>query len=143
VSFDISEENQLLYFQNLRFRPLKHLKMIVWTSILWKTNIQLEKLWPNMVKLLKNIIVIWIESEYTVKLGNKEQFDTEQIGIRNHFLWPICHLLHKDKELLALRNNFMATKKFLIAKFDCILSCLTNSACVQFLEYQIPKVAVL
>ena len=24
------------------------------------------------------------------------------------------------KELLALRNNFRVTKKFLIAKFDCI-----------------------
>jgi hypothetical protein len=24
-----------------------------------------------------------------------------------------------DKELFALRNNFRATKKFLIAKFDC------------------------
>ena len=41
-------------------------------------------------------------------------------GLRNHFLWPICHLLYKDKELLVLRNNFRATKKFLIAKFDCI-----------------------
>ena len=40
--------------------------------------------------------------------------------LRNHFPWPICHLLHKNKELLALRNNFRVTKKFLIAKFDCI-----------------------
>ena len=39
--------------------------------------------------------------------------------LRNHFLRPICHLLHKDKELLVLRNNFRATKKFLIAIFDC------------------------
>ena len=30
---------------------------------------------------------------------------------------PICRLFHKDKELLALWNNFRATKKFLIAKF--------------------------
>ena len=28
-------------------------------------------------------------------------------------------LLHKDKEFLALRNNFRATKKLVIAKFDC------------------------
>ena len=42
-----------------------------------------------------------------------------KLVLRNHFLWPICHLLHKDKELLALRNNFRATKKFLVAKFDC------------------------
>ena len=37
--------------------------------------------------------------DYTVKLGNKEWFDKEQIGIKEPF--PV-------------------TKKFLIAKFDCI-----------------------
>ena len=41
--------------------------------------------------------------------------------LRNYFPWPIWHLLHKDKELLALRNNFRATKRFLIAKFDCTI----------------------
>ena len=46
---------------------------------------------------------------YTVKLGNKERFDKEP--------FPVT----KDKELLALRNNFRATKKFLFAKFDCTL----------------------
>ena len=39
--------------------------------------------------------------------------------LRNHFPWPICHLLRMNKEHLALRNNFRVTKKFLIAKFDC------------------------
>ena len=34
-----------------------------------------------------------------------------KLVLRNHFLWPICHLLHKFKELLALRNNFRVTKK--------------------------------
>ena len=42
-----------------------------------------------------------------------------KLVLRNHFLWPICHLLHKDKERLASRNNFRVTKKFLIVKFDC------------------------
>ena len=56
----------------------------------------------------------------TVKLGDKERLDKEQIGIlRNQFKRPICHLINKDKELLALRNNFRASKKFLIAKVDC------------------------
>ena len=42
--------------------------------------------------------------------------------LRNHFPWPICHLLtlHKDKKNLALLNNFRATRKFFVAKFDCI-----------------------
>ena len=34
--------------------------------------------------------------------------------LRNHFLWPICHLLHKDKELLTLRNNVGRPKSSLL-----------------------------
>ena len=37
-----------------------------------------------------------------------------------NFPWPIFNLLHKDKTLLALRNNFRVTNKFLITNFDCI-----------------------
>ena len=48
----------------------------------------------------------------------KELFDKEQIGIKEPFPVTNFYLLHKDKELLALRNNFRATKKFLIAKVD-------------------------
>ena len=59
----------------------------------------------------------------TVKLGNKEQ-----IGIKEPF--PVTNLpftSFKDKELLALRNNFRATKKFLIVKFDCNSTIGTKS----------------
>jgi hypothetical protein len=52
-----------------------------------------------------------------VKLGNKERFD--KLVLRNHYPCPNANLLHKDKELLALRKNFRVTKKFLITKFDC------------------------
>ena len=44
-----------------------------------------------------------------------------KLVLRNHFLWSICHLLQKNKELLALRNQ-RATKNFLIAKFDSFIS---------------------
>ncbi len=53
----------------------------------------------------------------TVKLGDKELFDKEQIGIKEPF--PVTNVVHTDKEHLALRNNFRATKKFLITTFDC------------------------
>ena len=57
-----------------------------------------------------------------------------KLVLRNHFPWTICHSLHKDKELLALRNNFRATKKFLIAKFDCITYILwPGPSIMQFL----------
>ena len=36
--------------QNLdQFRPVKHVKMTVWTSVLWKMNIHIAKKWPEMV----------------------------------------------------------------------------------------------
>ena len=59
----------------------------------------------------------------TVKLSDKEHFDKEQISVKEllstYILRPIVNLLSKDREHLALRNNFRETKKFLIAKFDC------------------------
>ena len=65
------------------------------------------------MKRIQNIIKV--QSNSVIRNG----FIWNKLVLRNRFLWPICHLLHKDKELLAL-NNFRATKKFLIAKFDCI-----------------------
>ena len=49
----------------------------------------------------------------TVKLGDKEHFDKEQIGVKEPFLVINCQF--KD---LVLRNNFRVTKKFLITMFD-------------------------
>ena len=49
-----------------------------------------------------------------------------KLVLRNHFPWPNANLLHKDKEHLALRNNFRVTKKFLITKFDCIILWFHN-----------------
>ena len=63
------------------------------------------------MKILSNFVAF-----YTVKLGDKERFDKEQIGVKEPF--PMTNLLHKDKEHLALRNSFRVTKKFLSTKFD-------------------------
>ena len=48
----------------------------------------------------------------TVKLGDKDRFDKEQIGVKEPF--PMTNLFHKDKEHLAL-----------ITKFDCTTNCFT------------------
>ena len=66
-----------------------------------------------------------VQSNLAIKNG----IIRNKLVLRNHFLWPICHLLHKDKELMALRNNFRATKKFLIAKFDCIRAISKSHFC--------------
>ena len=55
----------------------------------------------------------------TVKLGDKERFDKEQISVKEPFPVTKCQLPYKNKEHLALGNNFRVTKKFLITKLDC------------------------
>ena len=101
MSFGTSEGNQLSYFQNLRFRPIKHLKMTVWTSALWKMNIQLAKIWPEMVKILKYWIVIWIESEYSNYL--------KDLSIKSCFTFPVTFSLLPL--ISELKKVFLGTKK--------------------------------
>ena len=71
------------------------------------------KIWHYFRKYTWNIFAC------TVKLGNKDGLMRNKLVLRNHFPWPICYLLHKDKikEHLALRNNFRATEKFLKIQF--------------------------
>ena len=59
----------------------------------------------------------------TVKFGDKEWFDKEQISVTEGDISSdqFANWLHMDKEHLELRNNFKVTKKFLISKFDCII----------------------
>ena len=59
-----------------------------------------------------------VRNSNTVKLGNKELFDKEQIGIKEPF--PVTNLPVYFIRIrnLALRNNFWVTKKFIITKFD-------------------------
>ena len=69
----------------------------------------------KLLKFSLSIPIFIVQSNLAIR----NVFIRNKLVLRNHFLWPICHLLHKDKELLALRNNFRTTKKFRIAKFDC------------------------
>ena len=55
----------------------------------------------------------------TVKLGEKELFDKEQIGVKDPFPVTNLPIYFIRKEHLALRNNFRVTKKFNMTKFDC------------------------
>ena len=61
-------------------------------------------------------------------LGQKLPFFLDSsLGIPYIVLWfNVC-----NKELLALRNNFRVTQKFLIAKFDCIIlnRCMYFETC--------------
>lgn len=56
----------------------------------------------------------------TVKLGDKERFDKEQIGVKEPFSVTNCQFTSLKIWTLELRNNFRVTEKFIITKFDCI-----------------------
>ena len=62
----------------------------------------------------KDIGAIWSKVLQS-NLAKRNGLIRNKFVLRNHFLWPICHLIHKDKELLA----------FLIAKFDCTTNKLS------------------
>ena len=56
----------------LEFRPVKYVIMTIWTSVLWKMNIQMAKNWPEMV-ITRSFIKghsfpITLYNEYNVKI---------------------------------------------------------------------------
>ena len=57
-----------------------------------------------------------------------------KLVLRNQFV----NLHHKDKEHLALRNNFMVTKKFLITKFDCSSKCMLCISNIHLWPFYLP-----
>ena len=74
----------------------------------------------------RSIKLIFINNKELIP--NKVAFFLDSLlGIPYIVLWfNIC-----NKELLALRNNFRVTQKFLIAKFDCIIlnRCMYFETC--------------
>ena len=49
----------------LRFRPVKHIKMTVWTSVLWNVVMKLPKKWPEMVVKQPFIILFRFRTVYS------------------------------------------------------------------------------
>ena len=81
----------------------------------------LERL-SDVQKLKKTLATLRTSSNVVIRNG----FIRNKLVLKNHFLCPIANLLYKNKEHLALRNNFKMTKKFLIAKFDCTRELMFN-----------------
>ena len=50
------------------FRPVRHLKMAIWTSVLWKMNIHMAKKWPDMFLKLSFISMLHFRSDYRICL---------------------------------------------------------------------------
>ena len=116
LTFETSEGNQLSYFQNLRLISIKHLKMTVWNSVLWKMSIQLAKIWPEMVRILKYLIVIWIESEYSLQVAKA------QIPIKTRFTW--CNFIvsklskHCSNTGLSAQTPYLSALDYWKIKFE-------------------------
>ncbi len=86
------------------FRPVKHVIMTVWTSVLWKMNIHISKKWPELVITLSFIkehsfrISLYIEDCWFLLL-----FTT----IFNHSFWKnrnqCCKLwMHRNRLRIVL-----------------------------------------
>ena len=80
------------------------------------------KSWFSFFFLLSTTAKNYIQSN----LVTRNVLIRNKLVISNHFSWPIVNLLHKDKEHLALRNNYRVTKKFLITKFEWTYLLPTN-----------------
>ena len=75
------------------------------------------------IKYSRAVLILWFWRTKFYEQSNlviSNVLIRNKLVLRNYFLWPIVNLLYKDKEHLALRNNFRVNKKFLITKFDCI-----------------------
>ena len=95
-------------------------------------NFSMARHWANWKeKKIKPTCILGLILKLTMKVFCQIQSNLmirnclirNKFVLRNHFLWPICHLLHKNTEVLALRNNFRATKKFLVTYCTRFLSC--------------------
>ena len=69
------EENISVFCHNfwtnqnlLEFRPVKHVIMTIWTSVLWKINIHMAKRWPERVLQQSFISIFHFRSDYSIML---------------------------------------------------------------------------
>ena len=85
------------------------------------------------MKTFWNQIYDWLQNRPILKnwfQKNKHFFLDLLLGIPYIVFWLNVY----NKELLALRNNFRVTKKFLIAKFDVLKELTNNSGVLNFFK---------
>ena len=75
---------------SLRFKPVKHLEMIVWTSVLWKMTIHMSQKWPEMVVKPDMCSHFYIESVYIYVFFITFYHNITQI-ICNKIYFPVKH----------------------------------------------------
>jgi hypothetical protein len=118
----IPEQNSKPYYwenQEENSTTSKNFKVVVFPSNFWFKKFKVIVFPSNLWILFFKVVVFRPIFEIQSNLALRNCLIRNKLVLRNHFPWPICNLLHKDKEHLALRNNFRVTKEFLITKFDC------------------------
>ena len=113
------------------FRPVKHLKMTVWTSFLWNINIQLVEKRPEMVIKLVIVIVIRFYSDYSCQLKKNSVsiffFRTFTVPVISIFLlqiWGFCSYHHTVVLLLKISAYSM---QFTSCNFQRILNTVHSA----------------
>ena len=88
------------------FRPVKHLKMTVWTSVLWKMNIHMAKKWPEMVVTLSFISIFHFRSDCSFK-KIQNIFSGKSLTI---FVTPILKLSNRYYHTFQIQSAFDTEK---------------------------------
>ena len=95
------------------FRPVKHLKMTVCASVLWKMNIGIAKKWPEMVVTLSFISIFHFRSGYITYL---------QMHMVRQWHYQQCRYLTVLSTLMTLFLHRCKIARFYISFIFCIIS---------------------
>ena len=99
-----------------RFRPVRHLKMTVWTSVLWKIKIQLVEKWTEMVIKWTFVIAIQLYSEYTLVLmptRNSNILPCSSISPKRCCTCPNCFGQVQNTFLIRRTYNYWTCPKYI------------------------------
>ena len=104
------------------FRPIKHLKMTIWISVLWKMNIQMAKKWPEMVVQLPFMSQFHFESDHSTLISESDwkkfgkNWPVKETDQKYALLYPAGNALEREQQVHApadLRYTTFCTLRIL------------------------------
>ena len=117
--------------QNLeQFRPVKHVKMTVWTSVLWKMNIPIAKKWPDMVVTSSFI------KEHSFRISLYILMDDESLGCQRSI--GLTWRWRKLKKKIACWYAFSAYRAYSLSSWLFWIRLDQNRSNLNKLDFSLP-----
>ena len=113
-----------------------HVKMTVWTSVLWKINVQMAKKWTEMVVKWPFMSQFYFESDYISNDSEPNPKSTKRLSPDKFFSWftfvkfsvMYFYLLFRCKKMIAFhscpRDILVTSKRILREKKKWIYRCI-------------------